>query len=89
MVVNIILILLLILIIIVCIIISLARLLEYEERKEWNDGICPRCGESWQLLSVETIDEETCRHYVCKNNHKAICYMIEDDIGVNDNIEKE
>lgn len=60
-----------------------------EKEKKWNNGICPHCGETWQLLSVETIDGETCRHYVCKNNHKAICYMIEDDIGVNDNIEKE
>lgn len=75
MIVNIILILLLTITSLFSIIIGLGLLLQY--------------GESWQLLSVETIDEETCRHYVCKNNHKAICYMIEDDIGVNDNIEKE
>ena len=89
MIVNIILILLLTIASLFSIIISLSRLLEYEERKEWNDGICPQCGETWQLLSVETIDRETCRHYICKNNHKAFCYMIEDDIGTNDNIEKE
>lgn len=75
MIVNIILILLLTITSLFSIIIGLGLLLQY--------------GESWQLLSVETIDEETCRHYVCKNNHKAICYMIEDDIGTNDNIEKE
>lgn len=75
MIVNIILILLLTITSLFSIIIGLGLLLQY--------------GESWQLLSVETIDEETCRHYICKNNHKAICYMIEDDIGVNDNIEKE
>lgn len=89
MIVNIILILLLTITSLISIIIGLARLLGYEERKDWNNGICPQCGEPWQLLSVETIDEETCRHYICKNNHKAFCYMIEDDIGTNDNIEKE
>lgn len=89
MIVNIILILLLTITSLFSIIIGLARLLEYEERKDWNNGICPHCGETWQLLSVETIDEETCRHYICKNNHKAFCYMIEDYIGTNDNIEKE
>lgn len=87
--VNILFILVFVIVSLICIIVGLATLLAQKERKEWNDGICPQCGETWQLLSVESIDGETCRHYICKNKHKAFCYMIEDDIEVNDNIEKE
>ena len=36
-----------------------------KEKKDWNNGTCPKCGEPWKFDSYEGGD----RVYVCKNDH--------------------
>ena len=41
----------------------LLRIRYVNEVKRWNNGLCPRCNEKWQLFN-ETYDE---RRYKCPN----------------------
>lgn len=38
------------------------------EKKDWNKGKCPICGEKWRLREI---DADGRRLYKCKNNHKC------------------
>ena len=45
------------------------------EKKEWNNGICPKCGEEWKLFDV---DSQGGRMYRCDNWHYCdVSYSID------------
>ncbi len=39
------------------------------EQKQWNNGVCSKCGTEWKLSSSDNIG----RFYFCENDH--ICEM--------------
>lgn len=40
------------------------------EKKRWNNGKCPECGEEWEMFDM---DSQGGRMYKCKNDHRCIC----------------
>lgn len=45
------------------------------EKKEWNKGICSKCGKEWRLYAV---DSQGGRMYSCENRHNCdISYRVD------------
>lgn len=50
-------------------------LVRRHEKKEWNNGICSKCGEKWKLIDV---DSQGRRMYRCDNWHYCdVSYSID------------
>lgn len=41
-----------------------------KEKKRWNKGKCPECGEEWEIFDM---DSQGGRMYKCKNGHECVC----------------
>ena len=53
----------------ICILIQIiigVVLIRRYEKKEWNNGICPKCGDKWRLFDI---DSQGGRMYRCNNWH--------------------
>lgn len=38
------------------------------EKKDWNNGVCPHCGKPWKALDA---DSTGARGYKCENMHRC------------------
>lgn len=48
---------------------------KHNEKKKWNNGICPICNEPWYCFDV---DSQGGRMYKCSNNHYCdITYRVD------------
>ena len=41
-----------------------------KEKKRWNKGNCPECGDEWKLIGISINGD---RKYKCKNGHECVC----------------
>ena len=49
-----------------------------QEKKKWNNGVCPYCGKPWEAFDV---DSSGTRGYKCENMH--YCWISYDSIDKN------
>ena len=66
-------------VIILCMGLILIAFAIYKEKKIWNKGYCPKCGEKWIMFDM---DSQGGRMYKCKNNHHCVCtYNVDNEEG--------
>lgn len=49
----------------------LSLILKRRDKKEWNDGVCRKCGKPWRFVYHNRKGE---RAYKCENNHWCEVY---------------
>jgi len=54
-----------------CVAIVIGAYTQYrDEKKEWNNGVCKKCGTEWRMFDI---DSQGGRMYQCKNGHYFDC----------------